>query len=201
MTTETKQTKKDALIEAAIGLILKQGYNATSVDEICAAAGVTKGTYFHYFKSKEDMGLAAIEAWMAGWKSIVDQANLEAIPDPLDRVWALLGTMETAYSAFPGGSGCVLGSVAQELSRTSDRVREKGHETFGSWVEITSKLLSDAKAAHTPKVDFDPDQVAWWLQSFVQGTLLIAKSHPDQNFISQNISHCRAYIEFLFGKA
>lgn len=177
-------------------MILQHGFNATSVDDICARAGVTKGSYFHYFKSKEDIAIAAIDAWIGLWRGILQEASLERIEDPLDRVNALFDTMERSYTVCPGGSGCILGSIGQELSRENDRIREAIHRNFGEWVAATGALLSDAQLQYGG--DFDPIEVAWWMQSFVQGTLLIAKSHPDPEFISNNLKHCRRYVNGLF---
>lgn len=66
-------------------------------------------------------------------------------------------------------------------------------------MDFASKLLSDAKVAYPPRVNFDPEELAWWLHSFVQGTLLIARSKQEPKFIIANIRHCRAYLDHLFG--
>lgn len=191
--------KKQRLIAATVQLIIAGGYSATTVDQICAAAGVTKGSFFHYFASKEVIAKAAMEAWAAGWHQIVDDARLEEIEDPLDRVHKLFETMAHAYIYSPVGAGCMIGTVAQEQARVSDPMREIFLNHFQDWVSRTSGLLEDAKKTHPPKVDFDSEELAWWMQSFVQGTLLIAKTRNDRQFIENNIRHCRAYVDSLFG--
>lgn len=202
MTTIEKTSEKlGKLIEAAVKLVLKQGYSATTVDQICSEAGVTKGSFFHYFSSKEDICFAAMDAWSGHWRAILAEANFDELEDPLDRVHRLLDTMQAAYLNCPGGVGCVVGTVAQELSSPSDKFRHACRAHFQEWVTFAAGLLRDAKAAHTPKIDFDPEELAWWLHTFVQGTLLIARSKQEPEFIIANIRHCRAYIDALFGGA
>ncbi|MDQ2987287.1 MAG: TetR/AcrR family transcriptional regulator [Armatimonadota bacterium] len=199
-TIERTPEKKGKLIEAAVRLVLKQGYSATTVDQICAEAGVTKGSFFHYFSSKDEICHAAMGVWSSYWRQILASAKFEELDDPLDRVYRLLDTMQAAYLNSPVGTGCMVGTVAQELSSPNEAFRKacKGH--FDDWVEYAAKLLKDAKASHSPRIDFDSEEVAWWLQSFVQGTLLIARSKQEPEFIIANIKHCRAYVDYLFGR-
>lgn len=196
----TVPEKKQRLTEATIGLVLKQGYAATSVDEICAAAGVTKGSFFHYFASKEEACLLGMETWCEFWHLIVDEAKLGEIPDPLTRVDRFFDVMQGAYLHEGVDPGCMVGTVAQELSLASEKMKKICEGHLDDWVRITSKLLQDAKTSHPPKTDFDSEELAWWLCSFVQGTLLIAKTRPDREIVITNIKHCRTYVMGLFGK-
>lgn len=190
--------KKAAIIGAAICLILRQGVAATTLDQICEAAGVTKGALFHYFKGKEEVCLAAMAAWGAHWAGIVAAAQLDEIPDPLDRVYRLLEVMENAYLSSPIGPGCMVGTVAQEQAACSDtyHLATSGH--LDDWKGPVAKLLSDAKEAHPPKVDFEPESLADLMLAIVQGTLLVAKTRRDTAIVCNNIAHLRRYIDMLF---
>ncbi len=77
---------RDALMEAAFGLVRRQGLTATSVDEICAAAGVSKGALFHHFKSKDELAAAAGYHWSAVTEPFFEAAPYHAPVDPLARV-------------------------------------------------------------------------------------------------------------------
>lgn len=191
--------KKLKLINATVQLMIAQGYAGTSVDEICATAGVTKGSFFHYFASKEDIAKAAMTAWAEGWHRILKEAEFETLADPLDRVHRLFDTMARAYIESPVGAGCMIGTVAQELARGSEPLRQIFFDHFQDWVDTSARIFEDAKRSHPPKIDFDSVELAWWLQSFVQGTLLIAKTRTDEDFIIGNIRHCRTYVDTLFG--
>ncbi len=199
---ETKMPeKKERLIGAAVKLMLRQGFASTSVDEICAEAQVTKGSFFYYFSSKEEICLAAMDAWSCGWHSILDTSGIDQIPDPLDKIEALFQVMQAAYLAPEQDPGCMVGTIAQECSLPSERFREASHAHLEMWQTRTSKLLADAKAAYPPHTDFDPDDLSWWLCTFVQGTMLIAKTETDRTaIVKNNIKHCRAYVMGLFGR-
>mgnify|MGYP002402441801 FL=1 len=193
--------KKRRLIEAAVRRMLRYGYAATSVEEICAEAGVTKGSFFHYFASKEEISRAAMDAWAGGWLQILEAARFDAIPDPLDRLERLFDVMAETYLTPEVDPGCMIGTVGQETALANPGLGEQVAAHFDTWTEGVRRMLADAKAAHPPAVDFDPASVADFLLGIVQGTLLVAKTRPDRAVVRNNVAHCRAYVLGLFGRA
>ena len=187
--------KKQMLIGATIGLILKHGYAGTTVDLICAEAGVTKGSFFHYFDSKEAIMYAAMDAWSAGWKGIVTDANFEGISDPVERVFKLLDVMSAAYMDPRCDIGCVVGNIAQELSLSNGAMRKECERHFEMWLEVTVKLLTDAKLAQN--ASFDPDGVGRFMIAMVQGSMLVAKTMDDRIILAANVEHLRTYLNPL----
>jgi len=192
--------KKRKLIDATVGLILAQGYNATTVDQICQVAGVTKGSFFYYFANKEEIGLAAMDAWSAAWEGILLAAELEKVADPLDRLARLFDVMEEAYLTPEIPSGCVVGTVAQELGACNRSLGGPSEIHLDVWAQGVIRLLTDAKAAHPPKVDFDPVGVADFMLGMVQGTLLVTKVRQNRRIVPNNVGHLRAYVLGLFGR-
>src|SRR6516164_7584070 len=77
---------KQKLLDAAEELMLAKGYTATSVDEICTAAGLTKGSFFHYFEGKEHLGRVVAERFYAARKQMFASAPFHQKKDPLERV-------------------------------------------------------------------------------------------------------------------
>lgn len=88
MTNETRHHSKTRLLDAALHVIRAKGYNATRIEDICAAAGLTKGSFFHHFDSKEELALAAAEYWIEGTGALFASAPYHALTDPLDRLLA-----------------------------------------------------------------------------------------------------------------
>src|ERR1700761_2057344 len=84
------ETARSRLLNAALRIIRGKGYHATSVDELCAAAGVTKGAFFHHFRSKEDLAVAAAAHWSTTTGELFAVAPYHGFADPLDRVLAYL---------------------------------------------------------------------------------------------------------------
>lgn len=191
--------KKRKLIEATIGRMLTQGFAATSVDEICADAGVTKGSFFYYFTSKEDICRAAMDTWAGWWVGILQAAHFDEITDPLDRIERLFGVMEETYLNPNAGAGCLIGTVAQEVASSNRALGDCCEEHLNGWAEIVRQMLADAKTTHPPRTDFDPATLAGLMLSLAQGSLLIAKTRQDRQIIRENLQHCRAYIAMLFG--
>jgi TetR/AcrR family transcriptional repressor of nem operon len=198
MTTLTPPDRKQKLIEAAIHLIRERGYTGTTVDLICAEAGVTKGSFFHYFTSKEDIGEAALNAWMGRWFQGLDSMKFEEIQDPLDRVNALFDLMTMAYLHPDTLNGCLVGTVAQELAPVNRRLGDICERHLNSWLEHTTKLLEDAKRARATTRDFDPRSLAMHMMSIVQGSLLVAKTMRDSDIAANSIAHSRAYVNSFF---
>ena len=192
--------KKRRLLDAAVRLMLRQGYAGTTVDQVCAEAGVTKGSFFHYFAGKEDICRAAMDAWAGGWLEILAAAGFDRIADPLDRLDRLFDVMVEAYTRPDVDAGCMIGTVAQEIAGSNRSLGEPCERHFQTWTRGVRALLADAKAAHPPRIDFDPDSVADLMLGLVQGTLLVAKTRQDRAVILNNVRHCRAYVHSLFGR-
>lgn len=87
MAIAEQSATRTKLLEAARDVIRTQGYAATTVDDICAKAGVSKGSFFHHFASKEQMGVAAIDHWNATTAALFKSQPYAALPDPRDRVF------------------------------------------------------------------------------------------------------------------
>ena len=86
MKAETRKlSAKDKLLNASLGVIRTKGYSATTVDDLCEAAGVTKGAFFHHFENKEALGVAAAQYWSAITSHLFAHANYHQHKDPLDR--------------------------------------------------------------------------------------------------------------------
>lgn len=181
-----------------MNLVLRQGYSATTVDQICAEAGVTKGAFFHYFKSKEEIGKAAMERWSGFWQMILERAEFGSIADPVTRVFHLLDVMSRAYLDTGVETGCVVGTVAQEVSGYNRSLGDLAEEHLEVWKRTTTALLEDARPF--AKLDFNAAGLAEFMMAIVQGTLLVAKSRQDRGQILNNMAHLRSYLNTIFGR-
>lgn len=190
---------REKLVDAAVRLMLKRGFVATGVDDVCAEAGVTKGAFFHYFKSKEDIGVAALQRWADfGMALYAEAERLDISEDPLVRVHKMLDIM-TGFAEQPEECVCCLvGMFAQEMSFTNEQLRKGSAKALGDWTTYVATLLKEAKEIHKPVIDFDAEGVAWFLNSIWQGSMLIGKTQPDSTVVVQNLRHARAYVDSLF---
>src|ERR1044072_1340823 len=115
---ETKTPAKDKILNAALAVIRSKGYSATSVDDLCAAAGVTKGAFFHHFKSKEDLAAAAAEFWGETTSAFFAAAPYHAPPDPLQPLPGDIDLRTAALVADTPDFTCLAGTMVQETYET-----------------------------------------------------------------------------------
>lgn len=185
---------------AAVRLILRQGFCATRVDEICREAGVTKGAFFHHFAGKEAIGAAAIESWGRMGCSVYAPAWSDDGSDPLERLERLFEIM-SGFTERPGEPCvCVVGMMAQEVAGSNDGLRAACDRELAHWTGEVARLLEEARRLHAPAVDFDAAAVAWYLNSLWQGSMLVAKAHGDPSLIRSNLRMARDQVNQLFGR-
>jgi TetR/AcrR family transcriptional repressor of nem operon len=198
--TELPETKRK-LMDAGVTLMRARGFNATTVDDICSSAGVTKGGFFHYFKSKEELAKAALQLFAEGKAVEYATAAFHQMADPMDRVY---GRLDHVIESIGGTSrltkGCLIGMLAQELSSTNPEMRSLCQEAFSRIALNFGKDLEAAKALYAPDADFDPQKLAMFYVSFFQGASMIAKASDSNAVLIDNIEQFRRYLQTLFGK-
>ncbi len=188
------------LVGATVQLILKQGFAATSVDQICTEAGVTKGSFFHHFESKEAIGKAAVEWWGEFGTNLYAEAWKDEGLDPLEQLHRMLDIMGGFTERPEEVCTCVVGMLSQELAQSHPAMRAECEKQLDIWTVNVAKMLQEAKAKHQPTAQFDPVEIAWFLNSLWQGSMLIGKTRGTPEMIRQNLRLARAWVDGLFGK-
>jgi TetR/AcrR family transcriptional repressor of nem operon len=184
------------LIAATLTLMLKQGFNATSVDEICAAAGVTKGSFFHHFKNKDDIGRSAVKAWGEFGQSVYAEAWKQP-GQPLEEIHRLFDIMD-GLTRKSDPCVCMAGMMSQEMSGAHSGFRAACARELEIWTEMMRSRLEAAKQQLKPAVNFDPAAVAWLLNSVWQGSMLVGKARQSRDLIRTNLRLARNYVDSLF---
>src|ERR1051325_8333392 len=106
---------RQKLLDAALSVIRTKGYAATSIDELCAVAGVAKGSFFHHFKNKEALGVAAAEYWSEMTGALFEAAPYHRHPDPLDRVLGYIDFRKALLTGTVPEFTCLVGTMVQEI--------------------------------------------------------------------------------------
>jgi TetR/AcrR family transcriptional regulator, transcriptional repressor for nem operon len=201
----TPRTKSDSatkikLLDAAMKLMVSKGFKATTVDEICAEAGVTKGSFFHYFDGKEDLTKATAKHFHECQQRMFDGAEFRSVGDPLDRVFGRLDFLASIARNPQMPKSCLVGNLAQEVSGTHEDIRCVCEGIFDSSVEDFKRDLSAAKLKHAPAAEFSPESVARLYIALVQGSMVLVKVSRNPAILEENVQHLRRYIEALFGR-
>ncbi|MCF7786570.1 MAG: TetR/AcrR family transcriptional regulator [Prosthecobacter sp.] len=190
---------RQRLIDATVRLMLQQGFSGTSVDQICKEAGMTKGGFFHHFENKEALGTAAVEWWGQMGTALYAEAWKDTALDPLDQLRRMFDIM-IGFTRRPDEAACVcmVGMMSQEMSATNPAFQAACEKELNLWTTNVARMLTAAKKLHKPETKFDPVQVAWFLNSLWQGSMLVGKTCRSQELIRHNIKLARAYVEGLF---
>lgn len=196
----TPQNGRDRLLEAAVKLVRTSGYAATSVDQLCAEAGVTKGAFFHHFPSKEALGVAAAEYWSASTSTFFAEAPYHGFADPVDRV---LGYIDFRLALIGGpveGFSCVAGTMVQEAFRTSAAIRVACADSILGTARALEADLAQAMAQRGVK-GTSPESLARHVQAVIQGSFILAKTQEGElcaDFAREGLLHLRRYLTMLF---
>lgn len=203
---DKKKTRDSAgtrtrLLDAARDVIRAKGYTATSVDDICEAAGVTKGSFFHHFQSKEQLAIAAADQFGAMAAAIFASAPYRQLPDPRDRVLGYVDFRAAMFEWEIGQYTCLLGTMVQEVYATHPEVRAACDRQMSQHVGELVKDLDAAKELYAPDAPWSARSAGYFMQAVLQGAFIFAKAKQGPEVALECLQHLRRYLETLFHQA
>lgn len=196
-------TTRDRLLDAAEEMIKDRGFAATSIDRIIENAGVTKGTFFYHFKTKNDLAHALIDRFAAGDREVLEanMARAEKLSDdPLQQLLIFVGlVLEVAeqLDAEPQPA-CLFATYCYESGLFDEKTRSVISDAMRNWGQVVGAKLREAVAAHPPKTDVDLDHLADMLTVILEGAYVMARSVRGQKVFAPQIRLYRSYLQLLF---
>jgi len=199
MTAEPAHHESKAkLLEAAVLLIRAKGYSATTVDDVCRTAGLTKGSFFHHFESKEELALAAAAHFAAMADGLFATAPYQKIADPLER---LLGYVDFRIAILQGplpDFTCLLGTMVQETYDTHPAIRAACDTHLSAHAAVVAKDIAEAKRRYAPRAPWSAESLALHIQAVIQGAFILAKARQGPRVAAECLRHLRRYLETQF---
>jgi TetR/AcrR family transcriptional repressor of nem operon len=189
-------TAREKLIATAQGLMHTQGYQPTSVDEIIAAAGVSKGSFYHYFKSKEELGAAVAEHYLEQAVAVLGKGTYQDIEDPLERGFAFVDHLESTSTRL-WNHGCMLGSFAIDLSASHPEIATRLDQLMSRLEGRMEPLLKPIAEACTQEDAPTARELADHLMAVIEGGIVMAKAHGDPQRMAKAIHEFRRYLKAL----
>lgn len=190
---------RDKLLDAALSVIRAKGYSATSVDELCAAAGVTKGAFFHHFKGKDALAVAAADHWSQTTGGLFASAPYHEHADPLDRVLGYVDFRRALIAGEICEFTCLVGTMVQEAYDAHPQIAEAcGRSIFGHARALEGDIAAAMRDRGIGEADWTAASLARHTQAVLQGGFILAKAQGDPAVAIEQVDHLKRYITLLF---
>jgi TetR/AcrR family transcriptional repressor of nem operon len=164
---------KQQLIDAALDVFERNGFNATSVQDLTDAAGVPKGSFYNHFSSKEELAIEALHVY-------VGQHGIEVLRDsrldPLERLRRHFRTNWKTVKDRDFRSGCFLGTLSSEISDSHEAARAEFARYFQLWSDELAHVIGEAQRSGAVDASLDRESLARFILNAWQGTLIRAKA-------------------------
>jgi TetR/AcrR family transcriptional repressor of nem operon len=182
--------QRSRLLEAAKHLMLSKGYFGTTVDEVCASAGVTKGSFYHHFASKEALALALIDHYFSEVEAVLLNGSFVDEPDPSRRLTLFL-EHAVHVARFPEiQEGCILGCFTLELSQTAPAIREalaKRFSELSGWLEALIERAAHARPASAAGSTLAAGALAREFIAVLEGGIILTKAHARPEMLAESL--------------
>jgi len=190
----TSTDTRTHIIHTGADLIGHKGFGATGINAVLTAAGVPKGSFYHYFSSKNDFGLAVIDTFAEEYDAKLDRILNDTSRSCVDRLRAYFDTGFETMTSCEYTRGCLIGNLGQELAGQNEAFRQRLDSVFASWERRFEHCIRAAQQAGDISADIDAADAASSLLSGWEGAILRSKvlksTEPMERFVRVFFKHC-----------
>lgn len=189
----TEQNTKQRIIEAGTQAIIDKSFNGCGLKEILDAAGVPKGSFYHYFKSKENFGVEVVETSAQGHMQFTKQRLGDQNKSPLERIRAYFTDARDHLKDSGSQRQCLVAKVALEESRLSEPMRNAVKVCYDQWQVLLAGAIRLAQAKSEISSEFDADELAAFMQNAWEGAMIRME-------IDRNVKPLDAFIAHVLDR-
>ncbi len=185
------------LLDAACELFRVKGYAATSIDDLCKSAAVTKGSFFHHFPNKEALGVAVAHQWTETVTQFFAGAPYHGADDALQRVLGYVAFRRSLITGNLASFTCLAGTLVQEVYDQWPAIREACAESIFGHAATLENDIAEVMAARQISGDWTPASLARHTQTVLQGAFVLAKAGNDADLARESLDHLERYIRLI----
>lgn len=197
------ETTRDRILEIAEAAVLEKGFGATSIEEIIAAAGITKSGFFYHFADKNQLARAMLVRYVESNDQLFDaifaRADDLAGGDPLQSFLIGMKLLAETMADLPNGHpGCLIASICYQERLFDREVREITAASVRKWNSFFAARLEAIAAAYAPRDEMDVAELAQMVSCAVDGGIIMSKTLADPGILPRQILLVRNYVRMLY---
>jgi AcrR family transcriptional regulator len=190
-----KKDTRQRIVEAAMELFWLKGYGSTSIADILSRSQVNSGSLYYFFPSKQDVLIAVLESYRDGIGPMLLEPAWSGVDDPVERVFALLGSYRRSLVQSDCNYGCPIGSLALELHEPDPPVRDLLAANFTVWVAAVEACLRKAVDRFRARTDFRA--LAELALNVMEGGVMQSRTFRSIDPFDRAVSQLRLHIDAL----
>jgi TetR/AcrR family transcriptional regulator, transcriptional repressor for nem operon len=186
---------QEKILDAAKVLMLSKGYPATTVDGICKKAKVSKGSFYHFFSSKEDLGVALLEWYYQKESEHMFIGKFNDVKDPTQKMFEFVDHMEKNSKKF-WGNGCLLTNLGMEMVETNPKIQTEVSGIFKKLDRRLQKLFAPSTGKKSAKGS--PSELTEQFIVMLEGTIVLARIHKDWSIVNRGMKNFKNHLKLLY---
>jgi TetR/AcrR family transcriptional repressor of nem operon len=195
---------RERILDAAQHLILDRGYVGMTVEHVLDEVGITKGAFFHHFKTKDDLAKALLRRFADKDAQIYTETRERAeklSDDPLEQLLIFIRLFEEMFEGLTEPyPGCLFASYIYELQQFDEETRTLIRGSFMKWRELLKEKFETIARQYPPRIPVDAASLADAFTVVLEGAFITGKALDEPQVIGEQLRHFRSYVELLFRK-